>query len=150
MCLDDMQQILSLRLVRLLSELLNFIKQTVHQCHMNVWNCCPSAWPVTQLCSSDFPALNWPLGAVTLWTDRTGWCRHTGRLSIKRLNFLLFWQRRDQFLLNKFGEDYQLSVLSAGFMMEMASWDGGISRTVQFLVPKVRTKCFTHIFWFAF
>ncbi|XP_027885987.1 ferry endosomal RAB5 effector complex subunit 3 isoform X2 [Xiphophorus couchianus] len=25
-----------------------------------------------------------------------------------------------------------------GFMMEMASWDGGISRTVQFLVPKVR------------
>ncbi|MED6237224.1 hypothetical protein ATANTOWER_021011 [Ataeniobius toweri] len=23
-----------------------------------------------------------------------------------------------------------------GFMMEMASWDGGISRTVQFLVPK--------------
>lgn len=29
-------------------------------------------------------------------------------------------------------------LLSAGFMMEMASWDGGISRTVQFLVPKVR------------
>lgn len=27
---------------------------------------------------------------------------------------------------------------SAGFMMEMASWDGGISRTVQFLVPQVR------------
>jgi hypothetical protein len=25
-----------------------------------------------------------------------------------------------------------------GFMMEMASWDGGISRTVQFLVPQVR------------
>ncbi|XP_037307784.1 protein C12orf4 homolog isoform X1 [Pungitius pungitius] len=24
-----------------------------------------------------------------------------------------------------------------GFMMEMASWDGGISRTVQFLVPKI-------------
>lgn len=24
-----------------------------------------------------------------------------------------------------------------GFMMEMASWDGGISRTVQFLVPQV-------------
>eukprot|EP00069_Balaena_mysticetus_P019792 bmy_12537T0 len=23
-----------------------------------------------------------------------------------------------------------------GFMMEMASWDGGISRTVQFLVPQ--------------
>lgn len=28
----------------------------------------------------------------------------------------------------------------AGFMMEMASWDGGISRTVQFLVPKVRSQ----------
>lgn len=27
----------------------------------------------------------------------------------------------------------------AGFMMEMASWDGGVSRTVQFLVPKVRS-----------
>lgn len=26
-------------------------------------------------------------------------------------------------------------------MMEMASWDGGISRTVQFLVPKVRSQC---------
>lgn len=25
--------------------------------------------------------------------------------------------------------------------MEMASWDGGISRTVQFLVPKVRSQC---------
>lgn len=30
---------------------------------------------------------------------------------------------------------------STGFMMEMASWDGGISRTVQFLVPKVRAQC---------
>ncbi|XP_070971517.1 FERRY endosomal RAB5 effector complex subunit 3-like isoform X2 [Oncorhynchus clarkii lewisi] len=27
-----------------------------------------------------------------------------------------------------------------GFMMEMASWDGGISRTVQFLVPQVRKQ----------
>uniref|UniRef100_A0A8C8JDH8 FERRY endosomal RAB5 effector complex subunit 3 n=1 Tax=Oncorhynchus tshawytscha TaxID=74940 RepID=A0A8C8JDH8_ONCTS len=27
-----------------------------------------------------------------------------------------------------------------GFMMEMASWDGGISRTVQFLVPQVNTS----------
>lgn len=26
-------------------------------------------------------------------------------------------------------------------MMEMASWDGGISRTVQFLVPKVSKGC---------
>lgn len=25
--------------------------------------------------------------------------------------------------------------------MEMASWDGGVSRTVQFLVPKVRNQC---------
>lgn len=39
------------------------------------------------------------------------------------------------FLLNV---NYCQSVLFAGFMMEMASWDGGISRTVQFLVPKVR------------
>lgn len=30
-----------------------------------------------------------------------------------------------------------LIVLYPGFMMEMASWDGGISRTVQFLVPQV-------------
>lgn len=37
---------------------------------------------------------------------------------------------------------YKLSVPSAGFMMEMASWDGGISRTVQFLVPKVMTESF--------
>uniref|UniRef100_A0A8C5GDP5 CL004 protein n=1 Tax=Gouania willdenowi TaxID=441366 RepID=A0A8C5GDP5_GOUWI len=29
-----------------------------------------------------------------------------------------------------------LLMLFTGFMMEMASWDGGISRTVQFLVPK--------------
>lgn len=29
-------------------------------------------------------------------------------------------------------------MLLAGFMMEMASWDGGVSRTVQFLVPRVR------------
>lgn len=33
----------------------------------------------------------------------------------------------------------------AGFMMEMASWDGGISRTVQFLVPKVSAECITDI-----
>lgn len=25
--------------------------------------------------------------------------------------------------------------------MEMASWDGAVSRTVQFLVPKVRAEC---------
>uniref|UniRef100_A0A674MRG8 FERRY endosomal RAB5 effector complex subunit 3 n=1 Tax=Takifugu rubripes TaxID=31033 RepID=A0A674MRG8_TAKRU len=31
---------------------------------------------------------------------------------------------------------FKESVLFPGFMMEMASWDGGISRTVQFLVPK--------------
>lgn len=30
-------------------------------------------------------------------------------------------------------------------MMEMASWDGGISRTVQFLVPKVSEICMTNI-----
>lgn len=30
-----------------------------------------------------------------------------------------------------------INVFLTGFMMEMASWDGGISRTVQFVVPKV-------------
>uniref|UniRef100_A0A667XFK2 FERRY endosomal RAB5 effector complex subunit 3 n=1 Tax=Myripristis murdjan TaxID=586833 RepID=A0A667XFK2_9TELE len=35
-----------------------------------------------------------------------------------------------------------------GFMMEMASWDGGISRTVQFLVPQVRAECTMCDFWF--
>lgn len=37
--------------------------------------------------------------------------------------------------------EFKESVLFPGFMMEMASWDGGISRTVQFLVPKVRAQC---------
>lgn len=33
-----------------------------------------------------------------------------------------------------------------GFMMEMASWDGGISRTVQFLVPQVgETKVISNL-----
>lgn len=35
----------------------------------------------------------------------------------------------------------RLFVSFTGFMMEMASWDGGISRTVQFLVPKVSEDC---------
>lgn len=35
---------------------------------------------------------------------------------------------------------FKEAVLFSGFMMEMASWDGGISRTVQFLVPKVRAQ----------
>lgn len=34
----------------------------------------------------------------------------------------------------------------SGFMMEMASWDGGISRTVQFLVPQVgETKVISNL-----
>lgn len=34
--------------------------------------------------------------------------------------------------------------------MEMASWDGGISRTVQFLVPKVRWECADGSYWELF
>lgn len=43
---------------------------------------------------------------------------------------------KDDFLVD---DNTFQAVIFAGFMMEMASWDGGISRTVQFLVPKVRT-----------
>uniref|UniRef100_A0A8C1BSS9 FERRY endosomal RAB5 effector complex subunit 3 n=2 Tax=Cyprinus carpio TaxID=7962 RepID=A0A8C1BSS9_CYPCA len=33
-------------------------------------------------------------------------------------------------------QEFKSSLAFPGFMMEMASWDGGISRTVQFLVPQ--------------
>lgn len=51
------------------------------------------------------------------------------------------WHNNSVMSGKRLPENLLFLYIYTGFMMEMASWDGGISRTVQFLVPKVRSQC---------